>query len=47
VYLANLGRFTPEIEPGCRMMYPILREPFTPAELRSVVGHLLSPGTAA
>jgi DNA-binding response OmpR family regulator len=47
VYLANLGRSTLEIEARLPDDVPILREPFTPTELRSVVRHLFSPGTAA
>jgi two-component system response regulator GlrR len=41
VYIANIGRSTPEIERQLPADVPILREPFTPDELRSRVSELL------
>jgi DNA-binding response OmpR family regulator len=41
LYLANLGRSTPEIEAQLPPDVPILREPFTAQELRAMVGGLL------
>jgi DNA-binding response OmpR family regulator len=38
VYLANVGRSTPEVEARLPKDVPILREPFTAEELRAVVG---------
>jgi two-component system OmpR family response regulator len=42
VYIANTGRSTPEIEARLPPNVPILREPFTGDELRSMVGSLLN-----
>jgi DNA-binding response OmpR family regulator len=42
LYLANLGRSTPELEAQLPADVPILREPFTPIELRALVRALLS-----
>lgn len=41
VYLASVGRSTPEIERQLPADVPILREPFTAQLLRSTVGSLL------
>jgi DNA-binding response OmpR family regulator len=41
MYLANIGRSTPEIEAQLPPDVPILREPFTAQELRVMVGGLL------
>jgi DNA-binding response OmpR family regulator len=41
LYLANLGFTTPQIERELPTDVPILREPFTAAELRTVVARLL------
>jgi two-component system OmpR family response regulator len=41
LYLANLGRSTPEIEAELPPDVPILREPFTAEQLRAMVGGLL------
>jgi DNA-binding response OmpR family regulator len=38
VYLANLGRSSPEVEARLPKDVPILREPFTAEQLRAVVG---------
>jgi DNA-binding NtrC family response regulator len=43
LYLANVGRFAPELEAKLPADVPILREPFTADELRTVVRSLLSP----
>jgi DNA-binding response OmpR family regulator len=42
VYLANIGRSSPEVESSLPSDVPILREPFTPEELRALVRPLLS-----
>jgi DNA-binding response OmpR family regulator len=47
LYLANLGRSTPELEVQLPADVPILREPFTPDELRALVRALLGPFGAA
>lgn len=41
LYLANIGRSTPEIESQLPPNVPILREPFTAEELRAAVDPLL------
>ncbi len=41
VYLANIGRSTPELEAQLPANVPILREPFTADELRAVVRPLM------
>lgn len=41
VYIANVGRSTPEIEAQLPPDVPILREPFTADELRATVAPLL------
>jgi DNA-binding response OmpR family regulator len=41
LYLANLGRSSPEIEAGLPPDVPILREPFTAEQLRAMVAGLL------
>jgi DNA-binding NtrC family response regulator len=41
VYLANIGRSTPEVEAQLPANVPILREPFTADELRAVVRPML------
>jgi DNA-binding response OmpR family regulator len=41
LYLANIGRSTPEIEAQLPGDVPILREPFTATELRAAVAVLL------
>lgn len=41
IYLANIGRSTPEIEAQLPAGVPILREPFTREELRASVRALL------
>lgn len=41
MYIANVGRSTPEIEAQLPADVPILREPFTAEELRAMVGGLL------
>ena len=43
VYLANIGRSTPEIEAKLPKGVPILREPFSPDQLLKLVNQLL-PG---
>jgi DNA-binding NtrC family response regulator len=47
LYIANIDRSTPAIEAKLPRDVPILREPFTAEQLRSMVGPLLSdePGT--
>ena len=45
VYLANIGRSTPEIEAKLPKGVPILREPFSPDQLLRAVNQLL-PGHA-
>jgi DNA-binding response OmpR family regulator len=42
VYLANVGRSSPEVESQLPADVPILREPFTADELRAVVRPLLA-----
>jgi CheY-like chemotaxis protein len=46
IYMANLGRSTPEIEQHLPPDVPILREPFTAAELRATVVGALDGSTA-
>lgn len=46
LYMANIGRSTPDIEAQLPRDVPILREPFTADELRAVVGGLLNGNTA-
>ena len=41
VYLANIGRSTPELEAQLPADVPILREPFTADQLRAVVRTLM------
>ncbi|HUF35881.1 MAG TPA: response regulator [Gemmatimonadales bacterium] len=41
LYIANLGRSTPEIESQLPADVPILREPFTAGELRTAVHDLI------
>jgi len=41
LYIANIGRSTPELEAKLPPDVPILREPFTAEQLRAAVGHLL------
>jgi two-component system, OmpR family, response regulator len=41
VYLANIGRSTPELEAQLPADVPILREPFTADQLRAVVRPLM------
>jgi DNA-binding response OmpR family regulator len=41
LYLANMGRSTPEVERKLPSNVSILREPFTAEELRAAVGPLL------
>ena len=41
VYIANVGRSTPELEAQLPTGVPILREPFTAEELRSLTESLL------
>jgi DNA-binding response OmpR family regulator len=41
LYLANIERSTPEMESKLPRDVPIIREPFTPDELRSMVNALL------
>jgi two-component system catabolic regulation response regulator CreB len=42
VYLANIGRSSPEVEAQLPANVPILREPFSAEELRAVVRPLLT-----
>jgi len=42
VYIANIDRSTPAIEAKLPRDVPILREPFTAEELRTLVGELLA-----
>ena len=44
LYLANLGRSTPELEAQLRPGISILREPFTAEELRAAVRPYVSDG---
>ena len=44
LYLANIGRSTPEIEAKLPPGIPILREPFTAQEVRAAVAALLDGG---
>jgi two-component system, OmpR family, response regulator len=44
LYLANIGRSTPELERQLPADVPILREPFTADELRAAVNRLLGDG---
>lgn len=44
LYLANIGRSTPEIEARLPPGVPILREPFTAEQLRAAIGSLLDGG---
>ena len=41
IYLANIGRSTPEIEARLPEGTPILREPFTPDQLLAIVHRLI------
>jgi hypothetical protein len=41
VYLANMGRSTPELEARLPPDVPILREPFTAHDLRNIVDGML------
>ena len=41
LYIANINRSTPELESKLPRDVPIIREPFTPGELRSIVNSLL------
>ena len=41
IYLANIGRSTPEMEAQLPPDIPILREPFTPEDLRGTVQAML------
>jgi CheY-like chemotaxis protein len=41
IYLANIGRSTPELEAQLPAGVPVLREPFTVEELRSAVAAML------
>jgi len=43
LYIANIDRSTPAIEAKLPRNVPIIREPFTAADLRAVVGPLLTP----
>jgi DNA-binding response OmpR family regulator len=47
IYLANLGRSTPEAEAKLPADIPILREPFTVETLRGTVAAMLDGGKAA
>jgi two-component system alkaline phosphatase synthesis response regulator PhoP len=47
IYLANVGRSTPEAEAQLPPDVPILREPFTAEKLRSTVAAMLDGGKAA
>jgi DNA-binding NtrC family response regulator len=42
LYLANIGRSSPELEAQLPADVPILREPFTPDQLRAAVRPLLA-----
>ena len=44
MYIANTGRSTPEIESRLPADVPIIREPFTAEELRTMVEKLLDGG---
>ena len=44
LYLANIGRSTPEMEARLPPGIPILREPFTAEQLRAAVAPLLNGG---
>jgi DNA-binding NtrC family response regulator len=44
IYLANKGRSTPEMEAQLPASIPILREPFTPEQLRETVAAMLDGG---
>jgi two-component system OmpR family response regulator len=44
LYLANIGRSTPELEQQLPANVPILREPFTAEDLRGAVAKLLGDG---
>jgi DNA-binding response OmpR family regulator len=47
IYLANLGRSTPEAEAQLPADIPILREPFSVENLRGTVAAMLDGGRAA
>ena len=47
LYLANVGRSTPELESQLPSNVPILREPFTADELLAAVRPFIPAGTAA
>jgi two-component system response regulator (stage 0 sporulation protein F) len=44
LYLANIGRSTPELEAKLPPDIPIIREPFTAEQLRAAIGPLLDGG---
>jgi CheY-like chemotaxis protein len=44
LYLANIGRSTPQLERQLPDDVPVLREPFTSEELRAAVHRLLGDG---
>ncbi|HEY7614919.1 MAG TPA: hypothetical protein VH764_18110, partial [Gemmatimonadales bacterium] len=44
LYVANIGRSTPELEAELPPGVPIIREPFTADELRAAVRPFLSDG---
>ena len=44
LYLANIGRSTPEMEARLPADVPILREPFTAEQLREAIAPLLNGG---
>jgi DNA-binding NtrC family response regulator len=46
IYLANIGRSTPEMEAKLPTDIPILREPFTVENLRGTVAAMLDGGKA-
>jgi DNA-binding NtrC family response regulator len=46
IYLANIGRSTPEMEAKLPADIPILREPFTVENLRGTVAAMLDGGKA-
>src|SRR3954451_9323440 len=45
LYIANIGRSTPELEARLPADVPILREPFTAEQLRAAAGALLERGS--
>jgi len=44
LYLANIGRSTPELEARLPVGIPIIREPFTAEQLSAAIGPLLDGG---